>query len=1648
MMKELVTSIDQVRIGLANPNQIADWSSGEVKKPETVNYRTNRPEKDGLFCEAIFGPQRSWECACGKYKRVHLKGVVCDRCKVEVTSNKVRRERMGHIQLQTPVTHIWYLRGQNQWLSLLLSGSDVKEEFKKGQLDKVVYYAARIITHVDGNGRKENLSVFEEDLADRLKDIDRIANAKLERLVSEYEARRAHLTSGETPKENELRTLDKDHEDRTNYIKSTAQQDKDRAAQAFDTFKTLHVRQIIEDELLYREMARNYGEYFRGGMGAAAILDLIEQIDLDEVEAALISALKQTSSKQRTDKLNKRLAVVQAFNRRDENGQRFNDPRSMILERIPVIPPDLRPMVQLDGGRQATSDLNDLYRHVINRNNRLKKLMESGESPDIIINNERRMLQEAVDALIDNGRHGRAASGPSGRPAKSLTDVLKGKQGRFRQNLLGKRVDYSARSAIVVGPQLKLHQCGLPKIMALELFKPFVIRALMADDGNRTFRSAKRMVEHRHVAVWEKLEEVTREHPVLLNRAPTLHRLGVQAFEPVLVDGKAIQIHPLVCKAFNADFDGDTMSVHVPLSAEAQAEARVLMLSVNNIFTPATGRAITEPSQDMVLGVYYLTQDAKDRPATPLTFRHTHEIEAALDRGIISLHTEIVVRTTADESSSALAGRLAAAGIPVENGRRSMATTPGRVIFNEALPAGYKFINEQVGKNSLPIGTVVEEIANSFVRHQVADALDAIKDLGFRFASQSGISLGFDDIVVSPNKEEIIDRYEKLAEKVELDFQRGNVIDHERNQQQIDIWQRAGRELGEISTKLLEGERDNPIRMMIDSGARGNHTQILQITAMKGLVQNSRGELDRRPAKNSFREGLTSWEYFISLHGTRKGLADTALRTADSGYLTRRLVDISHDLIVREIDCGATRSLQIDNVTSDAAGKRAHLETKLWGRVLAADVQLSTGQVLAAGHLISAADVAVLRDDADVSAVRVRSVLHCESETGICATCYGLSLASHELVELGEAVGVIAAQSIGEPGTQLTMRTFHSGGVSGRDITHGLPRVNELFEARDPKGAAKLTKIDVRGFVSIHREDVLSQYQVWLSVNPLNVTSAKAAVDSARQTVERAKSLQLEDVLPSIAATRYAHTVSRLIGSHVAELAAPVNVDVANDVWAAIEKFAMGETTAPALASHLTTAISGVDFSVNEPRTNFVRDQLSVLSGEAATRANRTDTPILDTYDAHLNAAIAIGMVFNPTTEWRTAVEQFVAGKMSGDVAAATLSAHATRLGTSLETASVSVLTSGSAEPAAQLTALYELGEVVARAAVKAAPSTLLSGNGSDHEKAAEAWSAIWSYATDSASSADVASKLSALAPRAEDDANDVRPEYQKQLTVLADANATRAAQVKAIFQLGAIFSSAAHIVPQADVVATRALLVQEGDVTLPGDALTRGPKSPKLLMELRGTRETQQYLVDEVQAVYRDQGVSIHDKHIELIVRQITRKVVIVNRGDSDFLEKEIIDASKFRAVSTQLENDKKVPPKARAVLLGLTRMALKSDSWLGAASFQETTRILTEAAINGKTDGLVGLKENIIIGKLIPAGTGHAYYAQEKIGLAMPNALTVHDEDMQSILGVSREVILAETEEVPYLSAPLDEPLGGPSDDELMQIAATEDIGDDETA
>ena len=1297
-----VSTIDQLRIGLASAKDIHSWTSGEVKKPETVNYRTNKPEKDGLFCEKIFGPQKAWECACGKYKRVHVKGLVCERCGVEVTSDKVRRERMGHIQLQAPVVHIWYLRGTRSWLTYLLMGLDPKEELKAKQLEKVVYYSARLVTFVDVARRAEDLKTLAEALEDETKDILAGRERTLERYQREFEARLEYLKN-DNSRDAELRTAQKEFDERCLEARDGAQLAIDMANQAFDTFRTLHSRQIIEDELLYREMLMRYEEYFEGGMGADAILQLIDRMDLDAEEAQMVEMLDGKSgvkiSAQRHAKLLKRLAVVQAFNRRDDNGRRMNDPSAMILQVLPVIPPDLRPMVQLDGGRQATSDLNDLYRHVINRNNRLKKLLES-DSPAIIVNNERRMLQEAVDALIDNGRHGRAASGPSGRPAKSLTDVLKGKQGRFRQNLLGKRVDYSARSVIVVGPRLKLHQCGLPKIMALELFKPFVMRALMADGTAQNIRSAKRMVEQRHVAVWEKLEYVTREHPVLLNRAPTLHRLGVQAFEPVLVDGKAIQVHPLVCKAFNADFDGDTMAVHVPLSAEAQAEARILMLSVNNIFTPATGRAITEPSQDMVLGIYYLTRDAKIKVERPPVYRQIHEIEAALERNIITLHTEIELRTSTDASESSLAARLASGDFAAEGARRSIRTTPGRVIFNEALPSGYRFINQLVGKNSLPIGVIVEEIANGYTRKQVANALDAIKDLGFRYASQSGLTIGFDDIVTSPRKAEILDSYEKDAEKVEQNFNKGVIIDEERRQLQIDIWTRANRELSDVCYGALDAQVDNPIRMMVDSGARGNRQQILQITAMKGLVVNSRGEIEHRPAKSSFREGLTSWEYFVSLHGTRKGLADTALRTADSGYLTRRLVDVAQELIIKEMNCGTSRSLLIENVAPDTAAVRSHLETKLWGRMLAQDLETSDG-VLPAGTILAIADVERLRDDAKVGSIRVRTTLVCEAAEGICASCYGLSLATHELVELGEAVGVVAAQSIGEPGTQLTMRTFHSGGVGGRDITHGLPRVVELFEARSPKGAATM-------------------------------------------------------------------------------------------------------------AEH-----SGV------------------------VRIERSDAP-------GVNAAAKVLVIAN-----------------NGDI--------------------------------------------------------------------------------------------------------------------------------------------------QEALIPPRDLIVAEGAEVEAGQPLNRGPLDPKMIMELRGTRDAQRYLVEEVQGVYRDQGVSIHDKHIELVVRQMTRRIQVVNKGDSDFLPGALIDAKNFDDSNKGLESSGKALADGRARMMGITKTSLSTDSWLAAASFQETTRVLTEAAISGKRDDLIGLKENIIIGKLIPAGLGQPHFAARQIKLEMPNAELLpewatwrdDDSDLADILG-----------------------------------------------
>ncbi len=1250
-----VNDFDQLRIGLATSRDIRDvWSNGEVKKPETINYRTLRPEKDGLFCEKIFGPQKDWECACGKYKRIRFKGIKCERCGVEVTRSKVRRERMGHIELAAPVVHIWYLRGTRSWLAYLLMDTDAREELKAKQLEKVVYFAANLVTRVDEDRLHDDLPNLEAEMQEELTELERERDLRIDQRFKDLEAALVELeTAG--AKESEIKARQRQADRDVTSIRERYQAEMDLLRRAFDEVRSIYPRKIIEDEVLWREMSDRFGDYFSGGMGAEAIAELIGLIDFDDEEVRLRHSIEGAAgrrplSAQRRQKAIKRLKIVSSFNRRDpETGQRVNDPGAMILTAIPVIPPDLRPMVQLDGGRFATSDLNDLYRRVINRNNRLRRLLDLG-APEIIVNNEKRMLQEAVDALFDNGRRGRPVTGPGNRPLKSLSDMLKGKQGRFRQNLLGKRVDYSGRSVIVVGPTLALHQCGLPKQMALELFKPFVMKRLVEVGHTQNIKSAKRMVERRHPNVWQVLDSVIKEHPVLLNRAPTLHRLGIQAFEPVLVDGKAIQIHPLVCTAFNADFDGDQMAVHLPLSAEAQAEARILMLSANNILSPATGRPITVPTLDMVFGCYYLTMERPGAKGEGRVFRHLHEIEHALAVGDIHLQARITYRGVGEDP----------AGVQ---------TTPGRVLFNAALPTGFRFVNDVIGRRRTPIGQVVEEMASRYSKTEVADALDRIKGLGFRYASQAGLTISIDDVRTPPDKAAILDRFEAEAEKAKTQFKRGIITDDERRQKEIEIWTSANSEVGRAMEKTLSALSFNPLEMMVDSGARGNPQQLRQIAGMKGLVSNPRGEMIPRPIKSSFREGLSVLEYFISTHGARKGLADTAIRTADSGYLTRRLVDVSQEMIITELDCGSTRGLTIDRIEPDAAGRRNYLETRIYGRLLAADVTLSTGEVVPSQTVLTDKLVDQLRHDPAVTSVRTRSVLTCEAERGICAACYGLSLATGQMIELGEAVGVIAAQSIGEPGTQLTMRTFHSGGIAGEDITHGLPRVVELFEARTPKGKAIL---------------------------------------------------------------------------------------------------------------------------------------------------------------AHLSGVARV------------------------------------------------------------------------------------------------------------------------------EDSDGVR-----RVTIVADDGTEES------FDIGA----RAH------------LEVRDGQEVQAGDALVEGPKDPKELLEIRSIRETQQYLVLEVQKVYRDQGVSIHDKHIELIVRQMLRRVTVIDPGDSGLLPGERIDARLHANVNRALVADGKRPAEARPELMGITKASLATDSWLSAASFQETTRVLTEAAIEDRSDPLFGLKENIIIGKLIPAGTGMGRYSSVEV-------------------------------------------------------------------
>jgi DNA-directed RNA polymerase subunit beta' len=1254
-----VNSFDQLRIGLATADGIRTWSHGEVKKPETINYRTLRPEKDGLFCEKIFGPTRDWECACGKYKRVRFKGIICERCGVEVTRSKVRRERMGHIELSAPVVHIWYLRGTRSWLAYLLAGIEPREELKAKQLEKVIYFAANLVTWVDDDKRHADLENLENDYLEERDAIAKDVELTIDRRFKEGEEELAQLEK-EGAKESDIKSRQKATERDVAMIRERGEQELELVQRTWDEFRSLHSRKIIDDELLWRELRDRYSDYFEGGMGADAIKALIDRIDFDEEEKKLREAIdpgegRKPLSVQRKQKAIKRLKIVTAFNRRDDHGRRANDPRAMILDAVPVIPPELRPMVQLDGGRFATSDLNDLYRRVINRNNRLKRLLDLG-APEIIVNNEKRMLQEAVDALFDNGRRGRPVTGPGNRPLKSLSDMLKGKQGRFRQNLLGKRVDYSGRSVIVAGPTLRLHQCGLPKLMALELFKPFVMKRLVDLELAQNIKSAKRMVERRRPQVWDVLEEVIKEHPVLLNRAPTLHRLGIQAFEPILVEGKAIQIHPLVCTAFNADFDGDQMAVHLPLSAEAQAEARVLMLSANNILSPASGRPIVTPQQDIIIGGYYLTAKRSGVKGEGRVYRRPWEVFRALDEGLIDLHAEIKLVGPRDDDGE----------------REELVTTPGRLLFEEALPDDYtgRFGHITSGMRKKEMGLIVERLSDNYRKADVAEALDAIKNLCYRYATQSGLTISIDDVKTPDQKKELLEKYEKEADKVENQFRRGIITDGERRNQEVRIWTEATEQVRAAMEKGLQALEFNPIDMMVGSGARGNMMQVRQIAGMRGLVANPRGDMIPRPIKSNFREGLEMLEYFIATPGARKGLVDTALRTADSGYLTRRLVDVAQELIIRVEDCGTNLGLWVESVMPDTAKQRNFLDTKLFGRALLQDVTLSDGTVIPRNTVLDDETVAALRDDEGVTRVRVRSVLTCDSELGVCALCYGRSLATGKPIELGEAVGVIAAQSIGEPGTQLTMRTFHTGGVAGRDIAGGLPRVVELFEARTPRGAARLARTS--GLVRI-------------------------AEDEGK----------------------------------------------------------------------------GIPIT-------FVAD------------GDSKDTVTL--------------------------------------------------------------------------------------------------------------------------------------------------PSQSR-------------------------------------------LIVNDGQEVKAGDPITDGPYDPKELMEIKGVRETQQYLVEEVQKVYRDQGVSIHDKHIELIVRQMTRRIGVQEPGDTEFLPGERVDQRVFREVNKAMVEQGERPAEGRPEIMGITKASLATDSWLSAASFQETTRVLTEAAIDGRADGLVGLKENIIIGKLIPAGTGMPRYREFEV-------------------------------------------------------------------
>ncbi|MER3392169.1 MAG: DNA-directed RNA polymerase subunit beta' [Microcella pacifica] len=1226
------TTFDYLQIGLATAENIRKWSHGEVKKPETINYRTLKPEKDGLFGEQIFGPSRDWECSCGKYKRVRFKGIVCERCGVEVTKSSVRRERMGHIELAAPVTHIWYFKGVPSRLGYLL-------DMAPKDLEKVIYFAAYMVISVDEEGRHADLPGLENELRLEIKTLEDQRDSGIASRMQKLETELAELEAEGAKADQKRKTKDAGEKEMAQLRKSFDEQ-IGQLERVWEDFRTLKVGDLKPEDAVFQELQDRFGLYFEAYMGAEAIQKRLEAFDL-ATESEQLHEQIAAGKGQKKIRAIKRLKVVNSFL------QTGNSPAAMVLDVVPVIPPELRPMVQLDGGRFATSDLNDLYRRVINRNNRLRRLLDLG-APEIIVNNEKRMLQEAVDALFDNGRRGRPVTGTGNRALKSLSDMLKGKQVRFRQNLLGKRVDYSGRSVIVVGPQLKLHQCGLPKIMALELFKPFVIKRLIDLGHAQNIKSAKRMVERSRPQVWEVLEEIIRERPVLLNRAPTLHRLGIQAFEPQLIEGKAIQLHPLVCAAFNADFDGDQMAVHLPLSVEAQAEARILMLASNNILKPSDGRPVTVPTQDMIIGLHHLTTEREGAEGEGRAFSTIPEAIMAMDQGSLHLNAKIRIRLEGQKYG----------------GRQLKETTLGRALFNELMPEDYPFIADVADKGT--ISQIVNNLAERYPKTVVAATLDKMKDAGFYWATRSGVTVALSDVLTPPRKKEIVATYEARAAKIQGQFDKGLTTDDERRAELVALWTEATKE---VNTEMRANiPLDNTINRMVTSGARGNWLQVGNIAGMRGLVSNPRGEIIARPIINSYREGLSVAEYFIATHGARKGLADTALRTADSGYLTRRLVDVAQDVIIREEDCGTSKGLDfpIAHEVDGAWVRDDNVENLVFARTLAADAVDAKGAVvLEAGSDVGDVQITALVD-AGVAEIKVRSVLTCESAVGVCASCYGRSMATGTRVDLGEAVGIIAAQSIGEPGTQLTMRTFHTGGSAGADdITQGLPRVTELFEARTPKGASPI------------------------------------AESAGRITIEE-------------------------------------------------------------------------------------------------------------------------------TEKQRRIV--------------------------------------------------------------------LTPDNGDE---------------------------------------------------------------------------------PVAVVVSKRvSLLVEDGQHVELGHQFFEGPVDPKEVLRVKGVRAVQQHLVEGVQGAYRSQGVPIHDKHIEVIVRQMLRKVTVVDHGETELLPGELVDRSKYNSLNRAALSESKKTASARQEVMGITKASLATESWLSAASFQETTRVLTEAAMQGKRDPLLGLKENVIIGKLIPAGTGLPAY------------------------------------------------------------------------